>query len=207
MAPGRWIIAGIWLKRVKEGIAMDVKEAIQRRRAYRSLDPVEITGEVIRDLAECARLAASCFNKQPWRFVFVTDPGVLKELHGALSKGNEWIHHASMMVAVFTEKELDCVAGGREYYLFDTGMAVAQMVLRATELGLVAHPIAGFKQAKVKEILNIPEEMTVITLVNFGRKREAMRPEMSEKQIASERQRPERLPFERFAHLNRYREE
>ena len=186
---------------------MDVKEAIQRRRAYRSLDPAEITAETIRDLAESARLAASCFNNQPWRFVFVTDPGVLKEMHAALSKGNEWIRHASMIVAVFSKKDLDCLVKGREYYLFDTGMAVAQMILRATELGLVAHPIAGFKEGKVKEILNIPEEMTVITLVNFGRKRSEMRPELSDGQIIAERQRPERLPFEKFAYLNRYREE
>jgi len=186
---------------------MDVKEAIQRRRAYRSLDPVEVTGEMIRDLAESARLAASCFNNQPWRFVFVTDPGVLKEMHAALSKGNEWIRYASMIVAVFSKKDLDCLVKGREYYLFDTGMAVAQMILRATELDLVAHPIAGFKEKKVKEILAIPDEMTVITLVNVGRKREAMRPELSEQQMTAERQRPERLPFERFACLNRYREE
>jgi len=85
-------------------------------------------------------------------------------------------------------------------------MAVAQMVLRATELGLVAHPIAGFKEGKVKEILNIPEEMTVITLVNVGRKREGMRPELSEAQVAAEQERPERLPFKKFAYLNRYRE-
>jgi nitroreductase len=186
---------------------MDVKEAIEKRRAYRSLDPVEITEEMIRDLAKCARLTASCFNKQPWRFVFVTDPQVLKRMHTALSKGNEWIHHASMIVAVFSEKDLDCLVKGREYYLFDTGMAVAHMILRATELGLVAHPIAGFDEEKVREILNIPARMTVITLVNFGKKRQQMRPELSEQQIAWEKERPERLPFEKFAYLNGCREE
>jgi nitroreductase len=186
---------------------MDVRDAIVGRRAYRSLDPAEITAETIRDLARCAGLAASCFNKQPWRFVFVTDPAVLKRLHGALSKGNEWICHASMIAAVFTKRDLDCVVKGREYYLFDTGMAVAQMILRATELGLVAHPIAGFDEPKVKEILRIPGEMTVITLVNFGKKREGMRPELSEGQIASEKRRPERMPLDRFVYIDTYREE
>ena len=65
---------------------MDVKDAIETRRAYRSLDPVEITEDLIRDLAGSARLAASCFNNQPWRFVFVYDPAVLKQMHGALSR-------------------------------------------------------------------------------------------------------------------------
>ena len=57
---------------------MDVKNAIQERRAYRSLDPVEITDGLVRDLAENARLAPSCFNNQPWRYVFAYDPEVLR---------------------------------------------------------------------------------------------------------------------------------
>ncbi|MCW3991402.1 MAG: nitroreductase family protein, partial [Candidatus Bathyarchaeota archaeon] len=143
---------------------MDVKRAIKVRRAYRSLDPVEITEELIRDLAESARLAPSCFNNQPWRFVFAYDPETLKELHTALSRGNEWAHLASMIIAVFSKPDLDCIVGEREYYLFDTGMATAFIILRATELGLVAHPIAGFRERRVKRILEIPEEMRLITL-------------------------------------------
>ena len=34
---------------------MSVKQTIQARRAYRSLEPVEITEELIRDLAESAQ--------------------------------------------------------------------------------------------------------------------------------------------------------
>ena len=41
---------------------MDVKQAIHTRRAYRSLEPVEITEKLIGDLAERARLTPSCFN-------------------------------------------------------------------------------------------------------------------------------------------------
>jgi hypothetical protein len=52
-----------------------------------------------------------------------------------------------MIIAVFSQKDLDCIRrGGREYYLFDTGMATAFMILRAMGLGLVAHPIAGFNR-------------------------------------------------------------
>jgi nitroreductase len=186
---------------------MDVKQAIEQRRAYRSLDPAQITEGLIEDLAECAQLTASCFNNQPWRFVFVYDSDVLKQMRQVLSKGNEWIHYASMIAVVFTKKDLDCVVKGREYYLFDAGMATAQMILRATELGLVAHPIAGFHEDKVKEILSIPEDMTVITLVNFGKKRDQLRPVLSEQQREAEGERPERLPLEKFVHLNSYQGE
>ena len=39
---------------------MELKELIERRRAYRSLAPVSITKELIYDLAGCAGLAPSC---------------------------------------------------------------------------------------------------------------------------------------------------
>ena len=91
---------------------MDVKEAIHTRRAYRSLEPVEITEELIRDLAESAQLTCSCFNNQPWRFVFAYDSDVLEKLQGAMSKGNKWVRAASMIIAVFSKKDLDCVRRG-----------------------------------------------------------------------------------------------
>jgi len=75
---------------------LSVKETIKARRAYRSLEPVEITEELIRDLAESARLTPSCFNNQPWRCVFAHDPEVLKKLHGAMSRGNNWVQAASI---------------------------------------------------------------------------------------------------------------
>jgi len=186
---------------------MNVREAIEERRAYRSLDDVEITDELIKDLAECANLSASCFNKQPWRFVFVHDKEILKKLHEALSQGNEWAHFASMIVAAFSRKDLDCLIKEREYYLFDTGMATAFLILRATELGLVAHPIAGFSEKKAREILGIPEEMRLITLVIIGKHSQEIHSILSEKQVESEKSRPERLPFEKFASINTYEEE
>jgi nitroreductase len=181
---------------------MDVKQAILTRRAYRSLDHVEITDELVRDLAESARLAPSCFNNQPWRFVFAHDPEVLKKLHGAMSKSNEWTQAASMIIAVFSREDLDCRIKGRNYYLFDTGMATAFIILRATELGLVALPIAGYNEGAVKQILGIPEDMQVITLVNVGKHSETIGPLLTEKQAESEKERPERLPLEKFAFIN-----
>lgn len=184
---------------------MEVIEAIENRRAYRSLAPIEINKELINDLAHSAQLFCSCFNNQPWRYVFVYEKAVLAKLHSALSPGNEWAQSASMIIAVFSKPEFDCIMkDGRRYYLFDTGMATAAIILRATELGLVAHPIAGYNQTKVKEILNIPEEMEVITLVIMGKHSEAIETILSEKQIEAEKKRPERLPIEKFVHLNKY---
>ena len=97
---------------------MDVIEAISKRRAYRSLEPVKISVEIINDLAGCVRLSASCFNNQPWKYVFVYDPKKLKLMHDALSNGNKWAKSASMIIAVFSKKEDDCLIHDREYFLF-----------------------------------------------------------------------------------------
>lgn len=185
---------------------MDVETAIEKRRAYRSLDPVEITEELIRDLAHAASLSASCFNKQPWRFIFVHDKRVLGRLLPAMSKGNEWTRQSSMIIAACSKKGLDCVVKGREYYLFDTGMATAFMILRATELGLVAHPIAGYDEEKAKEVLGIPSEMQLVTLINVGKRAGQIHEMLSDDQAKAERERPPRLGFEEFAFMNGYRQ-
>lgn len=186
---------------------MDVKEAIQERRAYRSLSPVAITDSLVDDLAQCAQLFCSCFNNQPWRYVFVYDKEMLLRMHEALSSGNEWARAASMIIAVFSKPELDCMIRERRYYFFDTGMGTAALILRATELGLVAHPIAGFSPKKTKEILHIPENMEVITLVIVGKHSDSISPVLSDKQIAAEKARPERLPLSKLIHRNYFKEE
>jgi nitroreductase len=186
---------------------VDVTQAIHERRAYRSLDPVEVGEDLVNDLARHARLAPTCFNNQPARFVFVWDKAVLEGLRPAFNKGNVWCHAASLVVAVCAEKETDCVIRDREYYLFDSGMQTALLILRATELGLVAHPIAGYDPDKVRQTLGIPAEMQVITLVVIGRHSAAVSPVLSEKQVEQEKNRPERLPLEQVAFHNRWPKE
>ncbi|HER45323.1 MAG TPA: nitroreductase [Thermoplasmatales archaeon] len=183
---------------------MDVKEAIQKRRAYRSLELVDITEQLIRDLAGCAQLSASCNNNQSWRFVFVYEQEMLRKMHEVFPKGNAWAQSASMIIAVLSKKEYDCIIGDRVYHHFDTGMATAFLILRATELGLVAHPIAGYSPEKTREILGIPDDIEVITLIIVGKHSTTINPVLSEKQIMAEKQRPERFPLEKFVYLNRY---
>jgi len=184
---------------------MEVWQAIEKRRAFRALAPTEITMDLLRDLAKAAQLAPSCFNNQPARFVFVYDPSVLKEMHAALSAGNEWARAASLIIAMFSRKQDDCIIRDREYHQFDCGLAAAFLILRATELGIVAHPIAGFSPKKTREILGIPEEYQVITLIIAGRKAETISPVLSEQQVGWEKNRPARLPLEKVVFFNRFR--
>jgi nitroreductase len=182
---------------------MDVKEAIEKRRAYRAFDPVEITDAVMNQLASAAQLMPSCFNNQPWRMVFVRDRDMLTRMHDALSQGNDWAKKASLIIAVFGKKGDDCILEEREYYLFDIGMAVSALMLRATELDLVAHPIAGYSPEKVKEILGIPDEHMVITLINVGKKSNDISG-LKEHQLESEKDRPERRELDMIYSVDRY---
>jgi nitroreductase len=185
---------------------MDVIEAIRERRAYRSLKPAEIDAELISDLAGAVRLAPSCYNHQPWRLVFVTSPDVLTAMHGALTKSNAWAKAASMIIAVCSRRDLDCVSAGREYYLYDTGIGIGFLILRATELGLVAHPIAGYDEGKVKSILRIPDDVRCANLVIVGAHSASIAPLLSSEQAEVERRRPERKALTEFAFLDRYGE-
>ncbi len=184
---------------------MDVTEAIHERRAYRALDEAEITDGLIDDLAEHAQLSASCFNNQPWNFVFVDDEDMLEKMQGVMAEANEWTKGASLIIAVFSKSEDDCEVGQRSYHLFDTGMAAGFLQLRATELGLVAHPIAGFDEEKTKELLDIPEGYRLITLINVGKHADEATEYMTDDQIETEKERPEREGLDEFVHRNKFK--
>ncbi len=191
---------------------MELQSVIEKRRASRALKGVEIFDEIVDELKKASSLAPSCFNNQPWHFIFVRQEEKLNRVISALSRGNAWAGNASMIVAVVSKKEDDCILGTREYFLFDTGMAAAFMILRAIELGLVAHPIAGYSPEKVKGILKIPEEMTLIALLVVGEHdEEYLNPSgsetlLSEKQLKAESDRPERKPFNENYHMDAYTE-
>jgi len=173
---------------------VEVVEAIRTRRARRALQVKPVEDEKVEALIEAARLSASCFNNQPWRLVFVRGEEALKSVKSAMSKGNEWTSRAPLIIVVACREEDDCkLSDRRNYFMFDCGLAIGQLELRATELGLLAHPIAGYDPLKVKAALGIPEGYVVMTLVICGYLGgdEAL---LSEKQKGWERARPDRKP-------------
>jgi nitroreductase len=188
---------------------VQLRTAIAERRAYRSLDPVVITPEQLREVMEDVRLAPSCFNNQPWRFLFVFEPAALAAVKASLSRGNAWAQSASMIVVVASRRDLDCVIPAkespeREYFLFDTGMATAFLLLRLTEQGLVAHPIAGYSEKAAAEAVGLPAHMRVVTLVIVGKRSPSAAENLSDSQKASEAARPGRKPLEEIAFLDAF---
>lgn len=154
-------------------------------------------------LVRAAHLAPSCFNNQPWRFVVVDDPKALAPVKAAMPGGNYWAKPAPVLIAVTSKRDLDCkLSDRRDYFLFGCGMAVGMMMVQATSMGLIAHPIAGYDPTVVKQVLGIPEDFTLITLVIVGRPGDPAT--LSEDHRRTELGPRERKPIEAVMSRNRF---
>lgn len=148
----------------------EINPLIRVRRAWRALSEEPLSEDEVTRLIEAAHLAPSCFNNQPWRFV-VAQGERLEAVKEALPGGNYWAKRAPVIIAVASQRDLDCkLSDNRDYFLFGCGLAVENLVLQATQMGLIAHPIAGYDPLKVKEALKIPADYVLITLVIVGRR-------------------------------------
>jgi len=116
-------------------------------------------------------------------------------VHDALAGDNAWAEPAPVYVLLATHPELGCrLDDGRDYALFDTGLAAENLMLQATAYGLVAHPLSGFRPCALKERLGIPEWYIVIALIAVAYPGEDS--ELSERDRAAERQARVRRPID-----------
>jgi hypothetical protein len=66
-------------------------------------------------------------------------------------------------------------------------------------LGLVAHPMAGFKGIRAKKILGIPDDRTLVTLIAVGKRVEEIDGDLDEDAAEAERTRPPRKSLHEIA--------
>jgi nitroreductase len=178
--------------------------AIEGRRARRALSDRPIRRDVAERLFEAAHVAPSCGNNQPWRLIAVDDPDMLAAVKEGLTRGNYWAKPAPLIVAVVSRVDLDCrIPDGREYYLFGCGLAAMNLMIQATELDLIAHPIAGFRQREVKPVLRVPDDYTVIALVIVGHPSDD-RSGLSETHRERETGPRDRKPLDQIVSWNRF---
>ena len=144
-------------------------ELLRSRKSTRAIASQPVEEEKLLAILEAARLSASCANNQSWRFLVLNEPEPLERGREALSKGNYWARTAPVLIFGYSKPDLDCkLPGGREYFQFDLGLAVQNILLQATELGLVARPMAGFSPKSVREIFGLPEDMLVLIAIAIG---------------------------------------
>lgn len=188
---------------------MNLLPELEARRASRMVGGDPLSAEEVEALLEAARLAPSCFNNQPWHLVTCgteadgsPDPGLVA-LRETLNEGNRWAAQAPLLVLLCTEASLDCrLDEGRDYAYFDCGLAAMALMLEATRLGLVAHPMAGFSASKARKALGIPRAIVPLVLFAVGRpgSNGALAPWQVEKEGAPR----ERKHISEFAHRGRW---
>jgi len=145
---------------------MNVLEAIESRRSVRKYKPEAIPDGDLKKILTAAQLAPSAGNKQPWRFVVVRDPETRKKL-GEIAREQTWISDAGVIVvALAMDKKSPEVY--ERWAERDAMTAVEHMVLAAWSLGYGTCWVGAFHEDNVKELLGIPENMTVINLLPIG---------------------------------------
>lgn len=148
----------------------DVLRLLNARHASRAIAATRIPEAAVDELIEAARLAPSCFNRQPWRFIFMTGEEALAKGRAVLSGGNAvWAGRAPLLIAAYSRASDDCVMGdGREYHQFDLGLSVMNLMLMATERGLTARPMAGFDAEAVREAFGLDREDEPLVMIAVG---------------------------------------
>lgn len=141
---------------------MDALTVIKTRRSVRAFQPKPIPRDVLEDIVDCARLAPSANNRQPWEFIVVTEVQTRSRL-ADISDYGKFIASAPACAAVFCAES--------KYYLEDGSAAVENLMLGAWAHAVGSCWVAGDKKAyagTVRDLLGLPENMKLIALVALG---------------------------------------
>jgi iodotyrosine deiodinase len=178
------------LKRAREFL-----ELCKRRRSVRMFSSRPVAGDLLETLIRTAGTAPSGANKQPWRFIVVTDPELKREIRIAAEKeekesyehrmpqewlddlavlGTDWhkefLEIAPALIAVFSVE--DDVEGGRirkNYYVKESvGLAVGFLILAIHNAGLVSLTHTPSPMRFLQEILNRPPNERPFVLIPVG---------------------------------------
>jgi nitroreductase len=146
---------------------MEVFTIIGKRRSIRLYEKKKVEKEKFDRVLEAGRLAPSASNKQPWRFIVVTDDKVKEKLRAAYDR--EWFVTAPIIIIGCAVPEEAWVRmDGQEYWMVDVAIAMQNMILTATELGLGTCWIADFDEKAVRKALKLPSNIRVVAMTPLG---------------------------------------
>lgn len=148
---------------------MDFHRLVGARRSLRSFSPRPVEPEKVERMLDAARWSPSCGNRQPWRFIVVPrDAPTRGAVEESLDPGNAWARRAALLIVAGARREDASVVETREYFLLDTGMALMSLLYSAADQGLSAHTMAGWKEARLRSALGLPEDFTPAAVVAVG---------------------------------------
>ncbi|HKF42888.1 MAG TPA: nitroreductase family protein [Thermoanaerobaculia bacterium] len=148
-----------------------IHELLDRRRSPRAFDPGRRVSRLsILTLLQAARVAPSCFNEQPWRFlVFDSDePEALDQARSCLSAGNAWALRAPVLILSAAAQRWSRDGSPNRWAEHDVGLASENLALQATSLGFAAHFMGGFDESRARALFGIPEDFTPMAMIAVG---------------------------------------
>lgn len=160
---------------------MELFEAIQTRRSVRKFSDRPVEEEKLQQILEAIRIAPSWANMQCWKFVVVKDNAVkatISELSYVESffapKGykvnpaKKALAEAPVVIIACADPSKSGVLWDQTYYMTDLGIACQNLWLAAHGLGLGTVFVGVYDEAKLKELLHIPQEIRVVGLFPVG---------------------------------------
>ncbi|MCB0164606.1 MAG: nitroreductase family protein [Anaerolineae bacterium] len=148
-----------------------IHPSIQNRWSPRAFSDQPVEPEKLLAVLEAARWAPSAMNEQPWRFIVATkeNPAEFEQALNCLNEGNQrWAKAAPVLVFTLIKKTFTRNDRPNRVALHDLGLAVANLTIQATELGLHTHQMGGILFDKIREVYQIPEDFEVVTGIALG---------------------------------------
>ena len=152
----------------------DIDSMFTDRWSPRAFSSEPLSDREIQTLFEAARWAPSCFNEQPWLFVYATESEQRQKLTSCLVAKNQlWASRAPLLMFVLARRNFQKTGTENRHAPYDAGAAWMALALQARKLGLYAHAMAGFNLEKAYEVLGASkDEYLVMAAVAVGRKTE-----------------------------------
>lgn len=144
--------------------------AISGRYSPRAFIDRAVTDDELTLVLEAARWAPSSMNEQPWRFLVTRRGGEGHDLLlDCLNPSNRiWADKAPVLMLAMAHRILHRINAENHHARHDLGVAVGQLGVQATSMGLGLHQLGGFDPGKTRQAFGIPEELDVVTVIVLG---------------------------------------
>ncbi len=152
---------------------MKFSELALKRKSCRKYTAQKVEKEVIIDLIKTMQTSPSACNSQPYKCVVTQDEmafSIHKAIMNPLLPINRFTKDVSTFVVVCETpaKLMRGLNDQQKYAQMDLGIAVSTFCYAAADVGLATCIIGSFNEEKVKELLNIPEEIKVRLIISLG---------------------------------------
>jgi len=156
---------------------MELHDAIMTRRSVRKFTDYYVTDDEIAKLLEAAQWAPSWKNSQCWEFIIIRDSELMKKVadtYSATNPSRKCSETASVLIAVCGKRDLPGYMKGEQetkfdsWFMFDLGIAVQNIALRAHELGLGTVVVGLMDHDKCADLLNVQSPYEVVAVLPIG---------------------------------------